>query len=337
MSQIDAILAKYDLVELAEKAGSVLHKSGNEMRGNCPLHGGQGINNFSIYNNGGKQKFTCFSGDCGSGDLIDFVMKLHDYDLKTAIKFLGGEIKPDPIEFSRLAIERAERAEQELKLTIEKAQNALADLRGSRAWEKYHQQLEGNEKAMILWEGKGVPREWQDIWKLGYCDSFRVYSETGILTTPTLSIPIFGKGWELLDIRHRLLNTIDPNDKYRPDKAGIPSQPFMTDPDVGIDIDNILVVEGEIKSMVTYITLNSSKWQVLGIPGKQQFYKVADKIKGKRAVICFDPDADIKADEAAKSVNGKVIKIRMKIDDAITAGVLDQKGLRSLIKGAVKP
>ena len=334
---LDYILSKYDLVDMATRAGASMKKCQADWRGPCPIHHGHDPNNFAIFTEDGKQKWKCFSSTCGTGDVIDFYAAWHGVDLKTAIKELGGDSKPDPLAVIKAASERAERAEKQLQESIAKAQQAITDLREARSWEKYHAMLDGNEEARNIWAARGIPQVWQDLWHLGYCDNFHVNTSTGSLVTPTLAMPIFGKDWELLNIRHRLLNPINPKDKYRPDRQGLPAQPFMTDPDKGMDADNFLIVEGEIKSMVTYITLDSSKWQVLGVPGKTWFHKIADQLEGKRVVVCFDPDADAEAEQAARDVNGKMIRLQVKIDDIINDGELDRDGLRELIRSAAKP
>jgi hypothetical protein len=333
---IEYILSQNDLVAMANQAGTQMVKRYSDWRGTCPIHIGTDKNEFSIYEENGKQYYKCFSGGCGSGDVIDFYMAWRKVDLKTAINYFMGDKKPDPATMTNVAVERAERAEKKLKETIATAQAALKDLQEARAWEGYHKQLEENEEARTLWEKRGIPIVWQDIWMLGYCNAFRVSTSEGMLTTPSLTMPIFGPDWELLNIRHRLLNPLNPKDKYRPERVGLSSQAFMTDPDLGMKADNVLVVEGEIKSMVTYIALDSPKWQVLGIPGKTWFHKIIDKLQGKRVIICFDPDAKEEAKIAAQSVNGRIINLAMKIDDAIMAGYLDKSHLRHLLTMAGK-
>ena len=209
------ITDKYDLTELAEKAGSKLHQAGDEYRGNCPLHGGHGMSNFAIYRSGGKQRYTCYSGDCGSGDAIDFVMIWKDCDLQTAIRFLGGNVYNDPREYHRIASEREERIRKEREEIDKKYLQAKKDLTDSNSLYKYSGALEFNDHARDLWSARGIPPEWQYHYKLGYCNAFRVSTNAGIMTTPSLTIPVYGKNWELLNIRHRLLNNVDPNDKYK--------------------------------------------------------------------------------------------------------------------------
>lgn len=336
MFDINTVLAKNDLLQVAERAGARFHHTGGEYRSFCPLHGGNNPTGFAVYTRDGKQQWTCFSGDCGTGDVIDFVMRHHRCDFVRACEILGGDSKPDPESVRQAAVERAERAARNLEEQIRRAQDALTDLRSAQAWVAYHDELEGNENARRLWRERGVPDDWQNYWQLGYSAGFPVATKDGRWITPTLTIPIFGAGWEVLTIRHRLLNPPTPNDKYRPERPGLSAHPFLGDPDRGLDHHRILVVEGEIKGMVAYLTLDDPDIQVIGIPGKSWFPHIADQLKGHDVTICFDPDADQEALGAAKSVGGKVVRIAMKVDDAINAGAIDQKLLMSLLAWARK-
>lgn len=331
---------EFNLVELVERSGVQLKQYKQEWRSRCPIHGGDNDTAFVVFHSDdGRWRWHCFTrSECGSGDAVDFVMRWRGYDFKNAVQYLGGEIgAPNPQELANLAAERAKRVEQSLKEQIEIAQKALEDLQSARRWMEYHENLDAFPETRDLWRARGIPDTWIDLWQLGYSPKYKAMTKAGLIVTPTLTIPIYDKGWGVLNIRHRLLNPITPNDKYRPERSGLPAHPFMCDPDVGYDCDNVLAVEGEIKSMVVYITLDSIKWQVLGIPGITCFKKIADQLKGKRVVICFDPGADIEAEQACKDSGGKMIRLPIKIDDIINDGGLDQSGLRNLIKGATKP
>lgn len=336
MFDVNAIIASNDLVTLAERAGAKFYRANGEMRSACPIHKGHNATGFAVYEQDGKQYWRCFSGDCGGGDVIDFAMKYHNCDFRRACEILGGDARPDPEAVRQAATERAERAARDLEEQIARAQDALTELRKAQAWVAYHETLEQDERARSLWRARGVPDDWQNYWQLGYCNSFPVATKAGRLTTSTLTIPIFGLGWEALTIRHRLLSPPTPDDKYRPDRPGLSSHPFLCDPDKGLNSQRILIVEGEIKSMVTYLTLDDVDLQVIGIPGKTQFGKIADQLKGHDVIICFDPDADLEANTAAKQVNGRVIRMTMKIDDAINAGRLSKPMLKVLLDGARK-
>lgn len=336
---INGILLKNDLLVWAERAGAQFHKSGSEWRSCCPLHGGNNNDAFAVYNDKGKQRWKCFTGDCGHGDVFDFVMKWQSLpDFMAAYNFLGGDKTPDPLTIARNAEAQAQRAIEAMQAEIDRAQRTLEELRHAQAWLSYHRNLLECTDARQLWRQRGLPDEWQDWWKLGYCPSFPVGTEAGRWLTPSLTIPVFGvhdgsDEWPVMNVRHRLLNPPKPNDKYRPERPGLQSTPYIANPYSGFDTDPILVVEGEIKAMVTFKTIwaNGETIQVIGIPGKTQFRSIVDQLAGHDVYILFDPDAGKQAEEASLQVSGKYITFPMKIDDAINAGALDRAGIKRLL------
>lgn len=332
---VEALITSVDLVVEAEKAGAQLRQVSGRWSGCCPIHRGDNRTAFSIFDDGRKQRWHCFSKDCGGGDVIDFVMKAYHKNFKQAVEYLGGGVLSDA-ETTQAAEERRRRAEEYAQQKRTEFQQALSQLRSAQLVEKYYQALTASETAQELWAARGIPVEYQAIWELGYCDKFAVTVDVGKWTTATLTIPIFGEGKNLLNIRHRLLNPFKPNDKYRPERTGFPAVPFIANPEQGYSLDRIIVVEGEIKSMVTYITLDDVKTQIIGIPGKSNFRRLVDRLKGHNVYICMDPDADEEAHDMARLVGARVITLRMKIDDAINADHLGKNGLNQLIKSARK-
>jgi len=337
MNDYAGIAERTSLVDLVERAGAKLHRAGSEWRGNCVLHGGDNMTAFSIYNIAGREKWKCYTGTCEGGDAIDFVQKWLGFTKDEAYQYLGGEKKIDPAILSKLATERAERAERSLQKTIEEANRALEELRSAKKWLEYHDVLASSVVGRNEWLRRGVPEVWQDLWQLGYCNDFVYKSDGELCHSPSLAIPIFdGLNKEPINIRHRILNPVDPMDKYRPDRPGLRAAPFMCDPE-HLDLENVLIVEGEIKSIITYIHLDSPKWQVIGIPGKKSYREVCESFKGRKVWILFDPDAIEQAQDAAGILGGaRIIDISMKVDDALNSGYLDTIKLRNLIKMAKK-
>lgn len=339
MIDIDGAVTNNDLLALVEKAGAQMQKVSSEWRGACPLHGGDNNNAFAVYHKDGKDRWRCFTGPCGGGDILDFVMKWQGFkDFMDAYHYLEGDISPDPQLVAQHAAEKAARVIAEMEAQITRAQNVLNELRHAQTWLTYHQQLIARPDHRELWRRRGVSDAWQDFWKLGYCPSFAVGSGDERITTPSLTIPVFGAAqgddWPVMNVRHRLLNPPKPNDKYRPDRPGLQVAPYIANPYSGWDTDPVLVLEGEIKTMVTF----SAFWQegetiqIIGIPGKTQFRSIADHLRGHDVYICFDPDASEQAHEAAHIVGGKAITFPMKIDDAINAGALDKAGIKRLLR-----
>ncbi len=337
MNSYDELLDRIDLVKLAEDYGAIMTRRGHEWRGNCPIHGGDNPTGFAVYESGGRQKWVCYTRDCGHGDAIDLVCKIMGVEPKRAFEILGGKSDVDPETKARLALERSQRAQIALEESIKIANEALRQLREADTALLYHLNLEHDAKLRRLWRMRGIPDEYQDYWDLGYRASYSISTPEGWYETPTLTIPIYEKNKELVNIRHRLLIPYSPTDKYRPERAGLIASPYICDFFTGFDADTLLIVEGEIKAMVTYITLDDANLQVVGIPGKTQTRHVVEKAKGHKTYWLLDPDAEAQAIEAARACGGRVIRTSMKIDDAILAGGIDKRGLRQLMNGARKP
>ena len=335
MFNIDQLLRDTDLPSLVERYQVQLRQVSGEWRGPCPIHRGDNDTGFVVFEEGGKQKWHCFTRDCGSGDAIDFIQKMHGCDFPEACRMLGGE-DADPLAIKEAAQRRMERAEERLRESIAIANKALGDMQAARSWETYHEYLEDHPDLRNQWEVRGIPDTLQNWWQLGYRQNYKIHTKAGWWGTPTLTIPIFEPGWTCINVRHRLLNPYSPNDKYRPERAGLGSSPFIADPDIGYDTERILVVEGEIKSMVTWLTMDEPGIQVIGIPGKGQFGKVLEQIKGRSVYICFDPDATDQAEKAARLVDGRVIRLPEKIDDLIIKYGLGKGWALSLLKTARK-
>lgn len=339
------ILLKNDLVNIAEQAGANFKQISGEYRSTCPLHNGENKTGFVIYRDcDGHQRWRCYSDSCGGGDVFDFVMRWKGLDFVGAYRWLGGEDTPiNPAEMERLAHQRAEHARIIAEEKAADYARALDDLRTARTWIAYQKELHECPDARELWRKRGIPDDWQDWWSLGYCPSFPVGTEAGRWITPSLTIPVFGPGtdrdkWPVMNIRHRLLNPPKPNDKYRPDRPGLHSTPYIANPFAGWDTDPLLICEGEVKTMVTFRTIwqNGDTIQVIGIPGKTAFRNIIDNLRGHDVYICFDPDADKEAEEAARLVGGKIMHLPTKIDDAILAGALDRTAIQFRMRAARK-
>jgi hypothetical protein len=236
------------------------------------------------------------------------------------------------------ALALAREREESLRREIERAQAALHELQSTQRWLQYHMQLTG--EARRLWAQRGVPDVFQDIWGLGY-DPARVITFGGQkFTTPSLTIPIVEPMTKnVTNIRHRLLNPPNPKDKYRPEMAGLPAPMFVTNPDDPI-ANRTMIVEGEIKSMVSYITADDPALQVVGVPGKNMpDWMYAKFAEADPIYLCFDPDATKEARTTAARLGKercRLIELPDKIDDLILRHGLDKAWMRKQLAQAVR-
>lgn len=250
--------------------------------------------------------------------------------------------RPDAEEIAR----RAKAAEEALQREIERAQSTLQEMRQARAWLEYHDRMTQNARAE--WWLRGLSDQWIDWWQLGYSESFDLWRKCGEdwekwWTSPTLTIPIWGNNWEVNNIKHRLLDVPPSGGKYQQEKKGIPAASFLCDPDR--KDGPLMIAEGEIKAMVTFATMDSSKIQVAGIPTVTPSEDMLLSFNDYDPVyICLDPDAfqkpshnaDAPIDRVASlfGSRARVIELPDKIDDLIVAGHLDKGSLRKAFKRA---
>lgn len=330
MFDTEKLLASVDLVELAQRAGAQFKHVGGSWRSTCPLHGGHNDTGFAIYQKDGRQLWTCFSGECGGGDAISFVMAWQGLDFKRACGFLGGDILSDPQEMTRLANERAERAKQELDKAIAKAEAARAELQAAQVHLYYHEHMP--ECSHKNWLDRGLNDTDIGFWYLGGKADFVI---GGNYHTPTLTIPIFDTERHLLNVKHRLLNPNPqkPNDKYRPEREGLgPFPPFLAVPEMGFDGETILVLEGEIKALVTWARCGNIDTQCIGVPGRSNYAPLVEKLFGKNVVVVPDPGAEKDAVAFAKQVHGRVLLLPDKIDDLVVRNNYDVDWLMPLVR-----
>jgi len=328
---IEQIRNTLDLVLMAESAGTELNYKYGEWRGCCPLHRGDNKGGFAIYEKDGRLRWQCFSGDCGGGDGFAFLMALNKQSFAQVLDDLekgkqpAQPVKPDDTERRLRELERKVK-EQERRLS------ELEKWKQSEPWQQYHDNAP--ELARQAWRQAGVPDEWQNFYRLGGTQSFTYSSDNNYYTSPTLTIPVYAQGWKCQTVRHRILNPVDPSDKYRPDIPGLGSHPFLADPDLGFDVaGRTIVVEGEKKAIVTFLTLDTPLVQVIGLPGKAIWKQVAQELKGQDVSIILDPDAEKEAVQMAQKIGGaKVVRLKQKIDDVIVKHGCDRDWINGLLQ-----
>lgn len=328
MFDINKIIASASLEEMVRKAG------GDIVRGRCacPLHGGENKTAFSVFHKDGKDYWTCHSGDCGHGDVLDFIRIWQHLDFKGAIAFLGGDVKSDPVAMAESARIRHEHAEREMIAAQEKEQARRKELQEAERHLFYHKQMNDNKWMRETWAAWGIDEGMQDFWNLGGCNDFFVDGE---YHSPTLTIPIVNTENELMTIRHRIINPTNPKDKYRPDRAGLRAHPFLAMPALGFDGSVIWVMEGEKKAMVTW-TKTDMDWQCIGVPGQEMYKHLVNVLKpvGERVIVVPDPNAEMKAMQLARAIGGSILQLPEKIDDYILITNTDKNDLYKLSKQA---
>ena len=316
-----------EFIAIGLRAAEFRKFGAHEWHGPCPLCGGE--DRFIIHTD---RKFPSWNYWCRvckpEGGWIDEI----NPKLKEKQQIMT------PAEKAEQAAKLAREAEERLQAEIQRAQEALRELQQAQSWLRYHEQL--TDGARQTWAGWGIPEFFQEFWKLGYDPDHVVWSANIEWHTPTMTIPIFApRTWECLNVRHRLMNPPRPNDKYRPERNGLPMALFIADPDSGLQ-GKTLLVEGEKKSMVSFITADDPLLQVVGIPGKNPKPSLLEQLNECDPVyICLDPDATPEAKKIATELGRdrtRLIELPDKIDDLIIRHGLDSSWFAGVLRQAVK-
>lgn len=321
-----------DMVAVAESCGSELTRFGSDYRGTCPIHKGSDQTSFSIYKGkDGNYHWRCFSTCDAGGDGIQLYMALYGMQFKEAVSAIRGDT-PYVAETAKIMAEKHE------------IDRALAD---EAEREKYKQHLveytrtnkhktwRDNPEPWVVeeWNKRGVFGVRRLYYGFGGCSDYRI----GDSTYRTLTIPIWDYGYNMVNVRHRILSD-DVAGRYRPDVAGIPAAPFMAHPYLGFhEAHTNIIVEGEIKAAVVSDLFNDTELQVIGVPGKSMYNKIAAELVGKNNIVIPDPDAVAEAKEFAIKIKAKMVQLPMKVDDFIIQKRISKEVMQQFIRGGRIP
>lgn len=329
---LNVINSKLDLLQLVESTGGRLHKSGSEYRTHCPIHGGDNETGFAIYDNG--KRWTCFTGGCGSGDALGFIMATRKIGLLQAIEIATGGKPIPPEETRRIQEEHAITVQKQLEEQINRAQAVLHELKESQIWLAYHDELTKNSDGIKWWEKRGVGSDWQNFWQLGYNPDKRIWQGSE-MHVKSATIPIWDYQWACSQVKHRLIDAPANVGKYRYEYSDLPAPVYLCDPELEKP-KNIIIVEGEIKAMVTFLTLDTPGWQVLGMPGKNATVDALKKHVNDSAevYVCCDPDTGKLNEDIVRGIGVKqcrIIETPIKIDDYILEADITREKFKSMM------
>ena len=206
------------------------------------------------------------------------------------------------------------------------AERALVALRNDRMWVRYHEQLNGTGR--LYWERRGLSDFWQDFWQLGW-------QPRSPWQCATATIPLFAQAWQPLNIKHRLIGV--EKGKYRYELAGQLQPMFLCNPGEPV-AGHVYAVEGEIKAMVTFATLDSGEVCMVGLPGTSPALPIIEQLQqAERITLIMDPGAEEQAHDLALRIGAAKCRLLippMKIDDGILAAGLSGADVRRILAQA---
>ncbi len=204
---------------------------------------------------------------------------------------------------------------------------------------QWHESM--GEHARQHWEKKrGIPGAFQDWWQLGFVYDHRFYANAAAFQADAETIPIFGLGRTPLNVKLRLQQFAEEHGKYRyllAPRLLDEHPPFLCNPDSPLG-DDLIVVEGEIKAMVTFATLDDSKISMIGIPSCRVNPQTVAMLRERdRVTFVADPDARKPVWDLCKEVGTekcRVVVSPMKIDDGIIAAGMTKRDVQHLLSTA---
>jgi hypothetical protein len=343
-------LQNINIVDVVSRVTPIKKVSVHEWAGGCPRCGGH--DRFRVNDQKGYFCRHC-QNEPGSGgrwgDAVDFIMFAYNLNFRDALHRLGIDRKATPQEVEILAASRRAHEEEERK--AEQIQQAAVHdrLTSYPEWRGYAEAAKIGTRGRDLWRTRGLSDFWIDYYALGYCASRQYQCGEQTFTSDSLTIPYFRivrkpdgefDHWHCIGLQHRLLVQDAPGGKYRPHLAGAGKHLFYGDVYQSNVFGDLLIVEGEIKAMVTWSTLwiddvpLAPNLTVIGVPGKGWKEEwIAQFQQAESVTICLDPDATDSANRLKRMIGDKarVLLLPDKIDDLITAGVIGAEKLLDLL------
>ncbi len=227
------------------------------------------------------------------------------------------------------------RREEERKRSAERA---LAILRNEEVWMTYHQQM--NQRGRDWWLKRGIPREWQQTWYLGWRNDLQVSIGKGEwITCEAATLPIMDAEGQVLNVKYRLDNPPQGIGKYRYQLTGRPAPLFMANPGMPL-AGNVTAIEGEIKAAVSMVTLSDPSMCIVGIPGATPGAEIVKQLQqADRVTLVMDPGAGPQLVALARQIGvGKCWGLipPIKIDDGLIATKADSYQVHRLLQSAIK-
>jgi len=128
---LGALLSKVNLEDLAQHAGTKLHRKGAELRGTCPLHKGDNPTAFSVYTDTNSHpRWHCYTKCDAGGDALDFVQRSQGLDFMGAVKYLAeyAHVELQDIGFDPQSIQQEAEHRKQTDLLNEAARYFAAQL-----------------------------------------------------------------------------------------------------------------------------------------------------------------------------------------------------------------
>ena len=220
---------------------------------------------------------------------------------------------------------RQEQIRQEMERK-QAAERALELLNNEQLWERFV--AAATQQSRDVCKSWGIPDQWQEYLKLGFIPDYKVFKGDDTYHSPAITIPVWWAGDKVQNIKIRVLNPRDSNDRYRNWYKTGEQYFYMPVHDIEFTAGGVILVEGEKKAMVAEI-YNTTNYRVIGMqsvkPDPDLFRLLADC---EPVYIIPDPDAFIPKpnggecgiDYLVRNVGrerSRIVRLPVKLDDGI--------------------
>jgi hypothetical protein len=190
---------------------------------------------------------------------------------------------PDPVRIKEAQEMRQKLAQQEAA----RLRARIEELRKAAYWQGYHDAMLDEQRG--LWRREGISDSLQDYFRLGFVPERTFSNGAEQFVSPAMTIPVFDKGWQVVNVQYRIINPPNGVGKYR-FTHGLPAPLYLTDPESELN-GPTLVVEGAKKAIVTYAEIGH-KISVVAVPSKYPAKELIAKLSDCDPVyVGLDPDA----------------------------------------------
>lgn len=216
----------------------------------------------------------------------------------------------------------------------EAAERALELLQNERLWEQFYaNNCQLSDQVFRSW---GISERWVEYLQLGFNPEYRVKSETGEYYSPAVTIPTWFVGGVVQNIKLRVLNPRNDNDRYRNYYSTKMQNLFVPLYDVPLTGAGV-IVEGEKKAIVLEQELDDINTRVVGIQSKKPDVSLFANLTNLDPIyVWLDPDAFLITDKSKESAvdyvtrnlgkeRVRIVRSPVKVDDGINFYDLDPR------------
>jgi hypothetical protein len=252
------------------------------------------------------------------------------------------DVEWTPEEKAAFTAKRRELNQRENERIQEYARNVVMK---QAAYLKYADDFKSSAYAVKYMQARGFDSpEWNEWFKYGVIEAFRVNGRNGQYYSPAITMPIFGVGKFIENVKVRVADAHDPQDRFRNLYKSGNQHPYFPLQDETV-ANKVVIFEGEMKA--NQVVMRG------GLPEDIQVQATQGKGMGARHIymvencevvyLCLDPDAFVPNEKGDTGIMQNVRKIgydrtriiicKEKVDDAILGGF----NLLNAFNMAVKP